>query len=297
MTIGIAWLRKGIESQELLLASDSRLSGDGHIWDDCPKLFCLPRRDAAIGFSGSTGQAYPLLLQLANAISSYRAAADGTLEFFHLAGHLERVANSMMDRLIVDPAISGDQNTHREFATTGDTLILGGYSRVRGGMVILDLRYRAVPGKWHFGRARPIRALGPGRIIKTFGDRLSQSRYRHLLELILQSRGLLRSTQPFDLEPLEALADFLELAESPARPLPRNNRPASIGGSPQIIRIIPGAQATPFAVRWTVAGSAKVYLQGRLTFDYENLDVPLISFESSGPRIHAPGQWSTSNEN
>lgn len=82
VTIGIAWIRQGTDSEELWLASDSRISGDGHIWDDCPKLFSLPRRDTAIGFSGSTGQAYPLLLQLANAIGSYRAASDGTLEFF-----------------------------------------------------------------------------------------------------------------------------------------------------------------------------------------------------------------------
>jgi hypothetical protein len=126
MTIGAAWIRHGKHGDELWLATDSRLSGDGYVWDDCPKLLLTPRRDAALGFSGSTSQAYPLLLQLANAIGAYRPAADGTLEFFELAGHLERVVNLMMERLAPDSAVSSIDPNHREFSSSGDTLLFAG---------------------------------------------------------------------------------------------------------------------------------------------------------------------------
>ena len=81
MTIGTAWIRRGRHGEELWLASDSRLSDGDYIWDACPKLMALPRRDLVAGFSGSTNEAYPLLLQLANAIGWYPPASDGTLEF------------------------------------------------------------------------------------------------------------------------------------------------------------------------------------------------------------------------
>lgn len=80
-------------------ASDSRLTGDGNVWDDCPKLFLSPRRDLAAAFSGDTAQAYPLLLQIANSISAYWAAADGTLELTSLIEHLEQVVNHMLGRI------------------------------------------------------------------------------------------------------------------------------------------------------------------------------------------------------
>jgi len=119
MTIGAAWISKGPEGESLWMASDSRLSGDGNVWDACPKLMSLPRRDAVMGFSGSTAHAYPLLLQFANAIGGHRPAADGTMKFFDLAGFLERVVNTMMGQIEVDRAIVGAQQGQLEFATYG----------------------------------------------------------------------------------------------------------------------------------------------------------------------------------
>jgi hypothetical protein len=150
MTVGAAWIRRGRYGEELWFASDSRLTGDGNIWDDCPKLLPLPRRDAVAGFSGSTAQAYPLLLQISNAIDCYHAAADGTLEFFNLVAHLESVVNAMMSRLVPDPAVTGTPFAGPEFATIGDTLILGGYSRTENRLVIRTLRYLPEHRIWNF---------------------------------------------------------------------------------------------------------------------------------------------------
>lgn len=73
--------------------------------------------------------------------------------------------------------------------------------------------------------------------------------------------------------------------------LPLGHRPSTTGGPPQVVRVMPGAQATPFVVRWERANATGDYLLGRRVFDYERIDLPLIRFEDGGVRINAPGQW------
>lgn len=291
MTVGAAWIRSGADADELWLATDSRLSGDGYIWDDCPKLLPLPRRDAVAGFSGSTGQAYPLLLQTANAISAYRPAQDGTLELFRMVGHLERVVNSMMGRLRIDPAIQGVDPGRREFASGGDALILGGYSRGWGKMAIRALQYDANLQAWRFSRVRATPSLGSGRVIRIFGDARSRGRFRYHLKSLLEQRGTLRRSQAFDLEPLQVLAAMLRMPASAAQRLPLDRRPATIGGAPQVVRVLAGAQATPLVVRWRNGVAPADYLLGRPSFSYERLDLPLVDFLGDTVQILAPSQW------
>ena len=290
MTIGAAWIARSAEGEELWIASDSRLTGDGNIWDDCPKLMLLPRRDAVAGFSGSTAQAYPLLLQISNAISSYRPAADGTLEFLHLLGHLERVINSMMSRIRSDPAIIGGPN-QLEFASYGDALILGGYSRARGMMVVRALRYARTINSWKFGNVRPNPYFGPNRPITPFGDSRSRKRFIYLLRRYLEEQGTLERDITFRFEPLAVMAAMLRMPQSSARPLPQGHRPTTIGGVPQVLQVYPGSTATPIAVKWTTEGQGGIYLQGRETFEYEHLNVPLITFDGLRVDLHAPNRW------
>jgi hypothetical protein len=289
MTIGAAWIRKG-HSEELWFASDSRLGGDGNVWDDCPKLLPLPRRDAVAGFSGSTAQAYPLMLQLANAIGCYRAAADGSLEFFQLLSHLEHVINAMMNRITPDQAVTGALAGRPEFSTSGDTLTIGGYSRSHGRLVIRSLKYLSREHKWEFHHTPSRRNQGRDRVIGVYGDKKSVSRFRYLFRLLLEERGIAVGTT-LNLEPLEILAKMLRMPPSAAVRLPMDRRPDTIGGAPQVVRVLPGGQATPMAVQWQQDGTNTVYLQGRETFRYENLDTPLITFEDSGVRLYAPHHW------
>jgi hypothetical protein len=292
MTLGVAWIRKTAEGEEILFASDSRLSDSELIWDDCPKLLVLPRLGTVAGFSGSTLQAYPLLLQIFSSIGSYRPAADGTMEFFHMLGHLERVANAMMQRITLDPALVRIRGGNtQEFATSGDTLVIGGYSRLTGKMVIRLLGYEPDRNRWRFHSVRPSTSFGTARTIAVYGDRRSVSRYRFLLKKSLIARGTHASSVAFDLEPLEVLCGLLSMRDSTAEKLPMDRRPASIGGAPQVIRVLAGAHATSLAVRWESDSSENVFLQGRMTLAYENLDVPLLVFDPPGVQLHAPGKW------
>lgn len=293
MTLGVAWIRKAADGNELWLASDSRLTGDENIWDDCPKILLPARPDSVIAFSGATAQAYPLVLQMMNSIQTYRPATNGNLEFFHMLAHLERVANSMMGEIIPDAAVIGAPRTSRNFSTRGDSIVVGGYSRAHGGLAIRILRYHSDAG-WKFSHVKPFQMFGGGhRIIAVYGDSVSRGRYRHLLKEELQARRRLEVDAPFDFEPLEVLARMLRMPPSAARRIPMSHRPSTIGGAPQVVRIRAGAQATVFAVSWERLGEQVVTLFGRRVASYENIDTPLLQVDEKGVSRQAATQWPT----
>lgn len=291
MTVGIAWIRKTGRADQLWVASDSRLSGDGNVWDECPKLLTMPRRDAVAAFSGSTAQAYPLMLQMGNAILGHSPALDGALELNNLFDHLEGVANSMLERLQPDPAVRGTR-PGREFASFDDMVLIGGFSR-QNGLVLRTLRYERSLDRWKFARVRSGTRVGPNKPFHVFGDRIASRQFHVVFESLLRRKRKLRTEKPFDFEPLEALWDFVKLPQSAGAPLAVGSRPPSVGGAVQAVRILAGARATPCVVRWGEAGASNLYLLGRRLLANENLQLPLIEETGGSPRLvmRAPGQW------
>lgn len=67
MTLCTAWIRQANDTEELIFATDSCLTG-GEKWKHGIKLFELPRKDCLLSFAGSTMRAYPLVLNLVSAI-------------------------------------------------------------------------------------------------------------------------------------------------------------------------------------------------------------------------------------
>ena len=67
MTLCIAWIRQKGQTEELVFATDSCLTG-GEKWNTGIKLFELPRKDCLLCFAGSTFRAYPLILNLVASI-------------------------------------------------------------------------------------------------------------------------------------------------------------------------------------------------------------------------------------
>src|SRR5216683_2178929 len=92
MTLGMAWVRSIGGIRELIVASDSRLSG-GQFWDANPKIMLLPRSDCVLSFAGETDSAYPLMMQAYNSIVMFQAAVNRSLDVANLKGHLIRVFN------------------------------------------------------------------------------------------------------------------------------------------------------------------------------------------------------------
>lgn len=96
MTFSATWVRAVGDTQELLFAADSRLSG-GETWDRCPKIFRLPRTDCLIAFSGGTSYAFPMLLQLINSIGSYRPSTRREVDITLVKSHALRIFNEMYE--------------------------------------------------------------------------------------------------------------------------------------------------------------------------------------------------------
>ena len=61
MTLCLAWIRETPETEELIFATDSTLTG-GEKWNHGVKLFEFSRKDCLLCFAGETYRAYPLIL-------------------------------------------------------------------------------------------------------------------------------------------------------------------------------------------------------------------------------------------
>jgi hypothetical protein len=94
MTLSVAWVRTVNTVEELVFASDSRLRF-GQAWDCCPKILTLPRTDCLISFAGDTHYAYPLMLQMNNAIDMYPPSRMRRVDIEDVRGHTLRVFNQM----------------------------------------------------------------------------------------------------------------------------------------------------------------------------------------------------------
>ena len=81
MTLCTAYIRQANDTEELVFATDSCLTG-GEKWKHGIKLFELPRKDCLLCFAGDTIRAYPLVLNLVSSIhlDKYLQSPSATLE-------------------------------------------------------------------------------------------------------------------------------------------------------------------------------------------------------------------------
>lgn len=102
MTIAVAWERRLPTYSELIVCSDSRLTGGGHI-DVCQKIFPTPREDMAIAFCGSTLIAYPLINQLISYVRNYKKSVDRALDSAEVPRRFCELINQFLQSY-TDPA-------------------------------------------------------------------------------------------------------------------------------------------------------------------------------------------------
>jgi hypothetical protein len=119
MTIVAAWVRQSSQTKELVIASDSMLTG-GMEWDCGPKLFPLHRGDAVLAFAGATVFAYPLIQQVLNWSEDYDRARNRSQDLCDLKGHIERTCQDMLSTFKADPQAFDWRTDFR--------LMLAGYS-------------------------------------------------------------------------------------------------------------------------------------------------------------------------
>ncbi|SMO92562.1 hypothetical protein [Fodinibius sediminis] len=254
MTLAISWIRKISDgSEELIFASDSRLSG-GRNLDCCPKILTLARSDSAMAFAGDTDFSFPLIHQLKLAIESHQPSLDRAMDLHKMKAHALKVFNSMSDSV----------QSYVEVLENPDTsFLLGGYSWVNKEFAIWKIHYKEKEKRFACRPAKTwIEDFGK---IAFIGDRAKDAQ-NNLIKLLKEKYGLTTengaSKKGFDMEPFEVLRNMLRKAD------PND----SIGGAPQLVKVYQHMNCRSVGVYWPNKSSKNVYLLGRPLFDYENTD-------------------------
>jgi hypothetical protein len=257
MTIAIAWVRKHRSIEELVVASDSRLSF-GCRWDCCPKILALPRGDAVMCFAGNTMYAYPVMLQAIAAVSQHPRLLSRGMNLDDLKGHLLRVLNSMVS-LIHDLPTGGDNEPDTTF-------LFAGWSWKYNRFKIWLLHYDAHLKKFTFRPTSRWRGVNHEKVFAFTGD--YETEYKERLISLLRKKKKLESGG-FDMEPLEILRDML-----------REPQFDLIGGAPQIMKVYKYSSSKPYAVFWPNKSAATVNLLGRPLLDYEQSEYLVLDTDT-----------------
>lgn len=244
MTIALAWLATRSDGREdLYFASDSRLRG-GYTFDLAPKIIMLPRSDSAICFAGDVGWAYPLMLQISNAIGAHRPSRERNLDIDELKGHLLRISTDI---------VNGVVETMEPFVHSTAQFIFGGYSWRSRGFRLWTFTYQREQKKF---TARESKSFVPSLEKVAFvGDWATRLRAR-------MQKELSGSTDRVEHQPLATLAKLLREEQS--------DNGSTIGGAPQLVRIGPHMNTRPMCVLW--GDPKKPTLFGRELLKYENCD-------------------------
>lgn len=250
MTLVAAWLRQNSNLRELVVASDSRLSG-GESWDVCPKLVALPRPATVMAMSGDATEAYTFLLHAINTCALLEGTKSGRTDLKYLAQKL-RVAYADLRNHVGDLPNGQKKPTVPDlevalFGWSWRNLTFEGYAFAFDKNGVL--------------RMQAVGALGPSRAypLHLMGDAATQAR-RRIVGLLkdrgrpLPQRGksdarIISEAAFLDWEPLEVLTDMV--ADGSVR---------TVGGMPQVFRIYQYGEAEPFVWRTADGGD---YFGGR----------------------------------
>lgn len=249
MTLVAAWIRERAERDELIVASDSRLSG-GLRWDCCPKVFPLPREDSLLAFSGATLFAYPILLQLTNSIRNYRKTLSRELDIASLRSHFLKIIELMRSEVRHLP------NGNHGIDSTDFRILLAGYSHTDKCFKAWSLSYD--PHIDHFSH-RPLTfhkkktdGTKPFLFLGDVAKQATGALYRKLDEKNILKVG------PLDMEPLEVLVEMIQ-----------KNDFDSVSGPPQIVKVYSHARTMPINVLWPLEEPQFVAHFGRPLIGYE----------------------------
>lgn len=257
MTISVAWVRKVGTVEELIIASDSRLSF-GCRWDCCPKVLALPRGDAFMCFAGNTMYAYPVMLQAIAAVSQHPKLQSRGMDLNDVKGHLVRILNGMVSQIHDLPMGSSSE--------PDTTFLVGGWSWKSNRFKIWLLHFDTNLKKFTYRPTSRWTGLNKAKVFAFTGDYVTE--YKKRLVDVLRKKGRLESGG-FDMEPLEVLRDMLRVRAFD-----------QIGGAPQVMKVYKYSSTRPYAVFWPTKSVGTVSLLGRPLLDYERSEYFVIDVDT-----------------
>lgn len=247
----MAWIRDLGSIRELVIVSDSRLSG-GQFWDANPKIMLLPRTDCVLSFSGSTFDAYPLMLQAFNTIETFAKLKSRAIDLADAKGHLLRTFNRSREFISNLPA--GQRIPDPAEAT----FVLSGYSWRAKQFRIWKLHFDSEIKRYTFRPTHPwLGQEGEAKVIAFIGDEEPvQEAKARLVEKLRANNRLISGG--LNMEPFEVLRDIIRSKVFP-----------SVGGAPQMVKIYEHMNTHPFGVYWPDRGTGVISLLGRPLMAYE----------------------------
>lgn len=270
MTIAVAWVRDVKGCDELILVTDSRLSGDGRTFDACTKAIALPRTDCAIAFAGYSGHAYPMMQQLSNAIAAHGPLQRGSLEITALKSHALKIFDSMAELILSSERLSSPVETFPEA-----NFLFGGYCWKSKKFEIWTTLFSQSEQKFIAHPPKAVRRIEhTGKYVLSASRSLSSreriegkiaiagdqsAEFVERLAAMLERKANISS---LDFEPFEVVRDMLR----------EERHSETIGGAPQIVKVYQYMKSAPLGVFWPNRDSGQVHLQGRPLLDYERTE-------------------------
>ncbi len=254
MTIAVAWIRKVHNCEELVFISDSRLCG-GHRWDECPKLTTLPGDNSVLAFAGDTDYAYPMMMQIRQAMSGYVRIESRAMDIADINGHIINHANHLVHSVydLADPNYTPDN----EF-------IFGGYSWSEKKFKLW--RYYYMKSQKTFVKDGKRHRILPNinSCLVVIGDKREafKKELRNMLNEKYKVEIEANKEVYLDMEPFEILCKMLSASY----------KTDTIGGAPQMIKAYQYMNCRPVGVYWPekVDVFSNRTLMGRRLFDYED---------------------------
>ena len=256
MTLCTAWIRQVNDTEELVFATDSCLTG-GEKWKHGIKLFELPRKDCLLCFAGSTIRAYPLILNLVSSI--------------HLDSYLQSPSAKLNEVLVyisdlftelVKKIISEIQYEDIHELRGGVKFLFGGWDWEKGIFQVWKLYYSSEVEGFIFDQ------LNNNSNKKRFYTFLGEAKNIDVEEEAIKAYKKMiydedRQDDPIDMEPLKILRDVS---------LDKDIR--EVDGSLQIAKIYKSNRTEFFGVYWA-SSKGKPCFQGR---EYNEINKPLVRY-------------------
>lgn len=256
MTLCAAWIKQLNNVEELIFATDSALTG-GERWDHGIKLFELPRKDCLLCFTGSTGRAYPLILNLVSAIRFNRRLESPSTSIVEILNYVSELFTSLI-KTIVSEIHGEDIHALRADAR----FLFGGWCWQTNRFRIWRLYYSKEAEGFLFdeltnddNKTRFYTFMGEAK------GRDIEKEARESFHIYLLGEDRLDSK--LDMEPLLILRD---VAQDPAI--------REVGGSLQIAKVYRSGRSEFFGIVWPSSSGTPCF-QGR---EYNNFTKPPVRY-------------------
>lgn len=257
MTLCIAWIRQEGESQELVFATDSCLTGGGEVWKYGVKLFELPRKDCLLCFAGETYKAYPLILNFISSIKFDQKIMNQHTDIREVLEYLCNTFTELINQLIVEVSTPGeDRRATAKF-------IYGGWNWKLQVFEFWEIYYGTEQKKFLY---KGFSSDDP-RAYHMIGDHIEEAEGLLMEELTKANKKIKGS---LDMEPLLVLS---KMARNP------ENKFRSISGALQVAKVYPSGTTEFFGIMWQSVTGKHTFL-GRELNPYVKPQIRFIDPDS-----------------